>query len=135
MFISLAKSRTVSGSSVTPRVNRISALPCAERTSSLPHQPRPIIATSSIDLVPHARGRAGLLERMRPGERLERHARCRDALHGRKRRGVDVEEAGARRLAHKTEVRHRHAVAMRELAGLLVAREMSFHRGEPFADP
>jgi hypothetical protein len=48
MFISLAKSRTVSGSSVTPCVKRISWLDRAERTSSLPHQPSPIIAAFSI---------------------------------------------------------------------------------------
>ena len=48
MFISAAKSRTVSGSRVTPRVNRINLLARAERTSSLPHQPRPTIAALSI---------------------------------------------------------------------------------------
>src|SRR3954451_22202798 len=48
IFISPAKSRTASGSSVTPCVKRISLLPRAERTSSLPHQPSPIIATFSI---------------------------------------------------------------------------------------
>jgi hypothetical protein len=50
MFISVAKSRTVSGSSVTPRVKRKSRLVCAARTSSLPHQPSPIIAALSMSL-------------------------------------------------------------------------------------
>jgi hypothetical protein len=58
-----------------------------------------------------------------------------DALHGRIGRVIDLEEARARRLAHQAEVRHRDAVAMRELSGLLVAREMPFERGKALVHP
>ena len=72
---------------------------------------------------------------MRPGERRELHAARGDAHHGRIRRHVDLEETRAGDLRGDADIRHRHAFAVRERAGLLVAREVPFHRGEPLADP
>ena len=49
MLCSAAKSRTVSGSSVTPRTKRIGAPKSrAAFTRVLPHQPRPTIAVLSM---------------------------------------------------------------------------------------
>src|ERR1043165_4233206 len=133
-FISRAKSSTVSGSSVTPRVKRISLLWRAARTSSLPHQPRPTIAALSMSVAQRS-GRARLLERMRLGKGGDLHAARRDAHHGRIGRDIDLEEAGPGDLRGDADVGHRDTVAVREGARLLVAREMRLHRGKPLADP
>src|SRR5262249_29597690 len=134
-----------------PWVKRISWLVRCARTSSLPHQPSPIIAAFSMLAFPYlflppmraqraptcdaelrigcrnfhmfksvaeACGCAGLLQRMRLREGVDRHAGLDNPFHRRKRLDVDIEEACARGLADHTDVRHRHGVAMRELASL-----------------
>src|ERR1700687_2939222 len=90
ILCSAAKSRTVSGSSVTPRTKLIGAPKSrAAFTRVLPHQPRPTIAVLSMRS--GGRGRAGLLHRMRAREGIVRHAQIDDALHRREWRDVHLE--------------------------------------------
>src|SRR5712671_2585096 len=131
-----ARSRARSGSSVTPRAKRIRPEPCAAWMRRLPHQPKPMIAASSMRSNRH--GRARLLERMGARKGVDLLACAGDANHLGKRRGVDVEEFRAGDLAREADVGDRHLVAMAETPGLL-ALKMGFERGErldvPMAAP
>src|SRR6195256_4802804 len=102
----------------------------------LPHQPKPMIAASSMRS--NRRGRARLLERMSAREGVDLLACAGDANHLRERGGVDVEEFRAGGLAREADVGDRHLVAMAETSSLL-ALEMGFERGErldvPMAGP
>src|SRR5664279_4202420 len=103
ILCSAAKSRTVSGSSVTPRTKLIGAPKSrAAFTRALPHQPRPTIAVLSMRS--GRRGRAGLLHRMRAREGVVLHAGVDDARDGRERRQIDLEIGRARCLPGETDV-------------------------------
>src|SRR5207244_13320686 len=56
-------------------------------------------------------------------------------IYGRIRRHIDLEKACAGDLRGDADIRHRHRIAVREFSGLLVARQMPFHRGEALVDP
>src|SRR5689334_10965025 len=131
-----AKSRASSGSSVTPREKRIRREACTAWTSRWPHQPSPMIAALSIALRLSSERcrRSRLLERMGAREGVDLLARVGDAHEIRERRGVDVEELRAGRLAGDADVRERHLVAVRELAGLL-ALEVRLEPGERLGVP
>src|SRR5262245_39064434 len=93
-------SRASSGSSVTPRENRIRSEPLTDSTSRWPHQPSPMTAALSMDAGPlDGRRRPRLLERMGACERVDALARLGDAHEVRERRRVDLEESCAGRLA------------------------------------
>src|SRR5450759_3836718 len=127
ILCSTAKSRTVSGSSVTPRTKLIGAPKSrAAFTRVLPHQPRPTIAVLSMRS--SRRGRAGLLHRMRAREGVVRHAGVDDALDGREWRQIDLEIRRARRLPGKTNVGDGDLVALTVALGLLRAGEIGFQR-------
>src|SRR5215467_6961931 len=133
ILCSAAKSRTVSGSSVTPRTKRNGApKSCADFTSVLPHQPRPTIAVFNICecLRLCCRRRAGLLERMSARECVDLCAIRGDAGEGRKWREIDFEEIGACRLAGDADIGHRDLLAVTISSGLLRAREILFKRGQ-----
>ena len=88
----------------------------AERTSSLPHQPSPIIAALSIAPSSCAAtsdrdspARRAALQRMRASRtRVERQAGLGDALHGRIGR-VSTSKKPGTGPADQADVRHRHA--------------------------
>src|SRR5450759_5030575 len=127
ILCSAAKSRTMSGSSVTPRTKLIGApKSCAAFTRVLPHQPRPTIAVLSMRS--DRRGRAGLLHRMRAREGVIRHAGIDDALHRRVRRDVDLEIGRARRLPGETDVGDGNLVALTIAPGLLRSGEIGLQR-------
>ena len=91
-------------------------------------------AARAARLTLHRRRRAGLLQRMRPRERLVLHAGVGDALEGRERREIDLEEARARRLAGEADVGDGDAVAVGVFAGRLVL-QMGLERGQRGAVP
>src|SRR5664280_3761182 len=123
ILCSAAKSRTESGSSVTPRTKLIDAPKSrAAFTRVLPHQPRPTIAVLSMRS--GRRGRAGLLHRMCAREGVVLHAGVDDALDGRVRRDVDLEIGRARRLAGEADVRDGDLVALAIAPGLLRGGEI-----------
>src|SRR3954469_5714763 len=95
--------------------------------SCLPHQPRPITAALSMRLL---RRRAGLLERVRSGERLVLPASVDDALHRRIRRDVALEIESADRIAGEADVGERDLIAMAVTAGLLRACQIGLQRLE-----
>src|ERR1700686_3909725 len=127
MLCSAAKSRTVPGSSVTPRMKLIGEPKSgAAFPRVLPHQPRPTIAVLSMRS--GRRGRAGLLHRMRAREGVVLHAKIDDALHRRIRRDVDLEIGRARRLTGETDVGDGDLVALTIAPGLLRGGEIGLQR-------
>src|ERR1700694_4717215 len=80
-------------------------------------------------------GRVRLLERMRPRERIDRHAALDDARYGRERRNIAVVILRARCMAHHTEIGNGRRIAMAEPAGFMAAGEMRLQGVEPLVDP
>src|SRR5450759_3315604 len=111
ILCSAAKSRTVSGSSDTPRTNRIGAPKSrAAFTRVLPPQPRPTIALFNMRHL--RRRRARLLERMGAREGIVLHAGRNDAGDGRIRRQIDLEEVRPRRLTGEADIGQRDMLAL-----------------------
>src|SRR5579859_123403 len=88
-------------------------------SASPPATARCIIFTSGGEQVSlvgegssHRRRRARLFERVGAGEGVERRQRVDDAVEGRERRGIDIEEFGAGRLAGQTNIGQRDGVAV-----------------------
>src|SRR5450759_3033464 len=131
ILCSAAKSRTVSGSSVTPRTKRIGAPKSrAAFTRVLPHQPRPTIAVLSMMIRLRRRGRARLLEGVSARESVVLGAGGGDAGHRRVRRQIDLEEVCARHLTGKANVGNGDLFALAIGASFFLSRQMLFQSGK-----
>src|SRR5262249_45463599 len=129
IWFSAAKSRTVSGSSVMPRLNPNGAPKSrAPFTSVFPHQPRPTIAVLSMPSRLCCRRRAGLLERMGARECVVFGAGSSDARNRRIRREVDLEETRAGHLAREADIRDRDLITLAIGSGF-------FFGGQVFLEP
>src|SRR5712691_11192557 len=82
----------------------------------------------------HRRRGAGLLQRMRAGEGVDRLAGVDDPVDRRIGRHVDLVEARASRLARQANVGDGHRIAVAIAPGFLPL-EMRLDRGERFPDP
>src|SRR5436305_8922446 len=82
-----------------------------------------------------ARRRTGLLERVSRRERIDLKTIVDDPRDGRERLEVDLEQPRAHRLADDADVADRRALADAKPPGPLIARQVTFERGQSFAYP